>query len=200
MKTINLTGQADFNGSDLAGLVQEIGVRKLEAVFLTGTDVTVDDIGACSVAPAVHTLEIQGEHFDNSICPVIVKVFPNLKRLKMTGCKITDFAPLHALERLVSLNLFSSRVGYEELKIIGKMTGLQNLCLHGLHETKVSEDGLSELFGLTNLVTLDVRGLGIKQERSAELGANFARKDLRISAGEYVAPKVEESTEEPVSA
>ena len=135
--------------------------------------------------PNVHTLELEGEHFGNSICLTVVKVFPNLKRLQIVGCKITDLTPLEALHRLVGLNLFGSSVGDEQLQAIGNMSGLEDLCLH---QTNVTEDGLKALFVLRNLVALDVRGLGIEKESAADLRANFQRRNLRISAGEYVAP------------
>ena len=187
MRTINRTGHSNFNGSDLAKLFRQAGTN-LEAVYLTGTGVTSDDIRACSEAPGVHTLEIgEGKHFDNSICDIIVKIFPNLKRLKMVGMEVTDYRPLLGLGKLISLNLFNSSVENDALEVFGQMSKLEDLCLH---QTQVTEHGLSKLYKLSQLTWLDLRGLGIEEGRVEELGARFMRRDIRISVGEYVSPAV----------
>ncbi len=90
--------------------------------------------------------------------------FPKLRNLDLTLCPITDLTPLSQmadLERLWAGDTFVA-----DLAPLAKLTGLQDLDLHG---TAITDDTISHLLHLTSLRRLDLQGTNLTDASIATL-------------------------------
>lgn len=110
----------------------------------------------------------------------LAESFPLLTDLTLSKFNLGGIAGLSALPKLKSLNLWGSRIGEEEIKLLSRLEGLQSLEFgwsENLGTAGVPWEGLKPLTELKGLRVLDISELHVSGKDLAYLSV---LKELRI--------------------
>lgn len=97
-------------------------------------DIDLETIMRLCVFGYVHDIDLEKRHIDPDIIGVSdIHMFSNLRRLNLTGSKLTssNFRSLGSLDSLESLNLSNSSIASIGLACIGSLRNLRYLNLSG---------------------------------------------------------------------
>jgi hypothetical protein len=176
LKQLNLGGTKVKD----AGLKELAGLKGLQVLSLTGTQVTNDGLKELVGLKDLQSLGLSSTKVTDAGLREL-KDLKSLRRLDFYGEEVTDAALrtlreiglLHTLPQawaenppaspadVVWLNLRGTKVTNEGLKEIAGFTQLEKL---SLERTKVTDEGLKELTGFKNLKVLYIYGTGVKGE------------------------------------
>ena len=90
------------------------------------------------------------------------------------------FSQMPIMFEMEELNLHSTDVGDESLKLVGQFTRLKSL---NLYRTKISDAGLPSLNSLKDLSTLSLSGTGVTNDGLAALGGLSSLTKLSVDIG-----------------
>lgn len=139
-----------------AGLAHAAGLKNLDTLFVSHSQLTDQGL------PAFASL-------------------PKLERLYLDGTRITDAGTTHLaeLKTLTTLSLNDTATGDATLKTVSQLENLEVLLLSG---TSVTDAGLAEIAKLPNLRVLDLSRTGLLGERLDLLSANTKLESLNLDA------------------
>lgn len=159
----------------------------LFGVYLTGTDVTVDGIKYLKSMQSLQFLDVSAIPI-NKECMHTIAQIPNLHRLYMIGNPNLTADVLTELEKLKSIEGIGFRrsiLDHEAVKVIGKLTHVQELLLS---YSGITDEDLIPVQQLNELVLLDICGNDISDKGLMSLAGLKKLKQLHVGNCPKITP------------